>query len=114
MAGPVAEASGAVRSRVVAARDRQAARAQDVDSVCSNASLPSGALRKLVRPAAQGERLLRHAVDRLGLSARGLDRVLRVARTISDLADSEDVGPDHLAEALHFRRSLDDAALTAL
>jgi magnesium chelatase family protein len=76
--------------------------------------LPPGSLRKLVRPGAEGHRLLRHAVDRLGLSARGLDRILRVARTISDLADSEEVKAEHLAEALHFRRSLDDTVLTPL
>ena len=114
IAGPAAEATAAVRNRVVAARARQAARAQGANSSCSNAFLPSGALRNLVPPGGDAARLLRHAVDRLGLSARGLDRILRVARTIADLADSEDVKSNHLAEALHFRRSLNDTALTAL
>jgi magnesium chelatase family protein len=107
-AGPPGESSSAVRRRVVAARSRQAERAKPLKSFPSNAFLPSARLRQVVRPASDGQRLLRHAVDRLGLSARGLDRILRVARTISDLSDSEDVKTDHLAEALHFRRSLGD------
>lgn len=114
MSGPPAESTAAVRNRVVAARARQAVRAEGANSPTSNAFLPSGSLRRLVRPGADGERLLRHAVDRLGLSARGLDRILRVARTIADLSDDKDVKVDHLAEALHFRRSVDDAPLTAL
>ena len=88
MAGPPAETTEAVRSRVVAARARQAGRAQPGNLLYPNAFLTPASLRKLVQPGAGGERLLRHAVDRLGLSARGLDRILRVARTISDLADS--------------------------
>jgi magnesium chelatase family protein len=107
-AGPPGESSSAVRGRVLAARCRQAEREKPFDSFSSNAFLPSARLRQVVRPASDGQRLLRHAVDRLGLSARGLDRILRVARTISDLSDSEDVKTDHLAEALHFRRSLGD------
>ena len=114
IAGPPAESTAAVRSRVAAARARQAGRTDATNSPYSNAFLPPGALRTLVQPGADGQRLLRHAVDRLGLSARGLDRILRVARTISDLSDSEDVKAVHLAEALHFRRSLDDCALTPL
>jgi magnesium chelatase family protein len=116
IAGPPGEASEAVQSRVVAARRRQAERSRSahLSPSNSNALLPPGSLRKLVKPGAEGYRLLRHAVDRLGLSARGLDRTLRVARTISDLADSEEVKTEHLAEALHFRRSLDDAVLTPL
>jgi magnesium chelatase family protein len=112
MAGPPAESTATVRSRVVAARARQAERATPANPVCPNAILPPGALLGLFEPGGEGHRLLRHAVDRLGLSARGLGRILRVARTISDLSDSEDVKPDHLAEALHFRHRLDQAALT--
>jgi magnesium chelatase family protein len=114
IAGPAAESTKAVRGRVVAARTRQAQRTDGTKFSYPNALLPSNTLRKLVATGSEGERLLRHAVDRLGLSARGLDRILRVARTISDLSDSNDVKPDHLAEALHFRRALDDAALTPL
>jgi magnesium chelatase family protein len=112
MAGSPAESTAAVRSRVVAARARQAERSTRVHSPYPNALLPQAALLGLVPRGGEGHRLLRHAVDRLGLSARGLSRILRVGRTISDLADSEDVKPDHLAEALHFRRRLDDDPLT--
>ncbi len=106
IAGPPGERTDAVRERVVGARAQQASRAQGANSCCSNAYLSTSVLRQVAEPCANGRRLLRHAVDRLGLSARGLDRVLRVARTISDLAHSEHVMADHLGEALQFRRSL--------
>ncbi len=112
--GPPAESTRDVRSRVVAARARQAERSGGSNSSFPNAFLPAKALRGLVGAGSDSERLLRHAVDRLGLSARGLNRILRVARTIADLSDSNNVTSAHLAEALHFRRSLDDAALTPL
>jgi magnesium chelatase family protein len=112
--GPPGETSATVRSRVVAARSRQAERSSLAEASSSfNALLPPASVRKLVRPGTDGHRLLRHAVDRLGLSARGLDRILRVTRTIADLADSDDVRTEHLAEALHFRRC-DEAILTPL
>jgi len=88
--GPPGEASAAVRSRVAAARGRHAA---------------SG---RVSRPGSDAQRLLRHAVDRLGLSARGLDRLLRVARTISDLVDSDELLTSAVAEALNFRRCIGD------
>jgi magnesium chelatase family protein len=106
VAGPPGEPTARVRDRVAQARDRQARRQAPGNSFISNGFLPHAALRQVARPSHRGEGLLRHAVDRLGLSARGLDRVLRVARTISDLDDSEDVTETHLAEALQFRRSL--------
>jgi len=111
-AGPPGEATEAVRARVVTARARQASRLPSSNPRHFNAFLPSAELREVARPDRDGQRLLRHAVDRLGLSARGLDRVSRVARTISDLADSERVREEHLAEALHFRQSSRDAPLT--
>jgi magnesium chelatase family protein len=104
-AGPSGEPSTAVRERVAQARARQAERGKASNLHSFNAFLPASDLRRVAKPDAEGLRLLRHAVDRLGLSARGLDRVLRVARTISDLADSEEVRSEHLAEGLHFRQS---------
>jgi magnesium chelatase family protein len=89
---------------VVAARRRQAERYAD-SGVSTNASLSPSALRKhgvLDRAAA---RLLRTAAQRLSLSARAYDRVRKVARTIADLAGEEQIGGDHVAEALQFRIS---------
>jgi magnesium chelatase family protein len=108
IAGPPGETSAAVRERVVAARARQAVRLGPANPSYSNAFLPPSRLRTMVPPKSEGERLLRHAVDRMGLSARALDRLLRVARTISDLSDSEEVNVEHLGEALQFRRSPDE------
>jgi magnesium chelatase family protein len=68
-----------------------------------NSDLPSGAVRRVCRLDGRGESLLRSAVESLALSARGCDRVLRIARTIADLDSSCDVRASHLAEAIHFR-----------
>jgi magnesium chelatase family protein len=93
------EASAAVRERVAAAHDFRRTRGQDVP----NARLGPAAVRGIADPDAAAQNLLARAVDRLGLSARGHDRVLRVARTIADLARNERVGADHVAEALGYR-----------
>ncbi|MGH9313714.1 MAG: YifB family Mg chelatase-like AAA ATPase [Vicinamibacterales bacterium] len=89
------EASTAIRDRVSAARGRQ------VNEL--NARLEGRALREHARPDAAGARLLEQAAERFGLSARGHDRVLRVSRTIADLAGAPAVTREHIAEALQFR-----------
>jgi magnesium chelatase family protein len=74
------------------------------DPLQSNARMHSGTLRKHAALDEEGERLLRRAVSELGLSARAHDKVLRVARTIADLAGAERIAPVHLSEAIQYRR----------
>ncbi|MGD9571703.1 MAG: YifB family Mg chelatase-like AAA ATPase [Thermoleophilia bacterium] len=93
------EASAAVRARVAAARERARTRGQ----ARPNAELGPAEVRAAARPDRPARALLGRAVDRLGLSARGHDRVLRVARSVADLAGAEAVGADHVAEALGYR-----------
>ena len=99
MGRSAAESSGAVRERVAAAR----ARAQGRGQSRPNAELGPAEARAAAALQPAAATLLGRAVDRLGLSARGHDRLLRVARTVADLDGSESVGSDHLAEAIGYR-----------
>ena len=103
MTGPPGEDSAAVAARVEAARSRQADRLART-GVPTNAELPPRALRQVASSDSEGEALLRRAMVRLGVFARGHDRVLRVARTLADLGGSDRVEARHVAEALQFRR----------
>jgi magnesium chelatase family protein len=87
-----------MRARVLAARGRQLTR----DGVL-NARLHGRTLRARAALDADGQRLAGKAMARLGLSARGYDRVLRVARTIADLSDEDRVAVEHLGEAIQYR-----------
>lgn len=100
--GPPGESSETVRTRVCAARERQHAR-YGPEGPRTNAALRGRRAAAACRPDAEGRDLLRRAVEQLGLSARGYDRVLKVARTIADLAGDARVGGDHVAEALQYR-----------
>jgi magnesium chelatase family protein len=96
------EDSAAVRERVCIARQRQQLRLP-VTGARTNAELRGRAGTHTCRPDAAGRDLLTRAVARFGLSARGYDRVLKVARTIADLGSADRVGADHVAEALQYR-----------
>jgi magnesium chelatase family protein len=102
-ADTVAESSAMVRARVEAARSRQWERFTG-GQVASNAEMGIRELKLYCGLDAAGEALLKAAVQRLGLSARAYHRVLKVARTVADLAGAERIGPAHLAEAIQYQR----------
>ena len=102
MTGPPGEATARIRERVDAARARQEAR-RGRTRTAVNGELDSQAVRQVAQADKAGSALLESAMDRLGLSGRAHDRVLRVARTLADLEGAEGVAAQHIAEALHFR-----------
>ncbi|MBL7985233.1 MAG: YifB family Mg chelatase-like AAA ATPase, partial [Flavobacteriales bacterium] len=99
------EKSADVRERVIRARKVQEERYRG-DQMHCNAQMSSQQLRRICRIDAAGVALLQKAMERLGLSARAYDRILKVARTIADLAESPEIRTEHLAEAIQYR-SLD-------
>ncbi|MCK9284509.1 MAG: YifB family Mg chelatase-like AAA ATPase [Rhodocyclaceae bacterium] len=96
---PVSERSEHVRARVVNAHARQQTRQGKTNALLSVAETEAHC-----RLDTQGEVLLKQAIGRLGLSPRGYHRILRIARSVADLADSEDISSLHLAEAINYRR----------
>ena len=112
----IGESSASIRARVQAARDIQQARFRNSeyrtahngtapDVVC-NADMRVGEIRQFCGLQEEGQRLMRAAMSQLNLSARGYHRILKLARTIADLAGGEEIGSVHLAEALQYRPKL--------
>ena len=97
------DSSAAIRARVDAARARQRARFRAHRGLHANAHMSSREIRRHCRQTPEIAELLRAAVERLGLSARGCHRVLKVARTIADLAGVEQLEPAHVGEAIQYR-----------
>ncbi|GHT13975.1 magnesium chelatase [Bacteroidia bacterium] len=101
-----AESSAAVRQRVAKARNVQQERLKDEKSIYCNAMLTPRLIKEYCQLDAAGVTLLKNAMERLGLSARAYDRILKVSRTIADLEGEANILPQHLAEAIQYR-SLD-------
>lgn len=101
-----AESSEEIRTRVIKAREIQAARFKDLPGIYCNAHMGSPLLKKICVIDKPSQNLLKVAMERLQLSARAYDRILKVARTIADLEGSENIKSEHLAEAIQYR-SLD-------
>jgi len=100
------ETSDEVRERVINAREIQAKRYEGQTGIYANAQMSSKQLKEICTIDNIGQNLLKTAMERLNLSARAYDRILKVSRTIADLANSDNIRPEHLAEAIQYR-SLD-------
>lgn len=100
------EGSTVIRERVVKAREIQLERFKENDSLHCNALMSSNMVREICQISEPGKMLLKKAIEKLGLSARAYDRILKVSRTIADLAGSDAIKTEHIAEAIQFR-SLD-------
>jgi len=101
-----AEDSTAIRNRVIRARDIQAIRYQNNPGIYANAQINTRMLKEVCSIDNTGASLLKAAMNKLNLSARAYDRILKVSRTIADLSACENIQPEHLAEAIQYR-SLD-------
>ena len=100
------ESSAAIRKRVTASREIQSERFIVFENVHYNAQMNVKQIRKYCKLSEESKTLLKTAMEKLNLSARAYDRILKVSRTIADLANVTDISPDHIAEAIQYR-SLD-------
>ncbi len=103
---PAKQTSADIATRVIKARGIQEKRFEENNNIYCNAQMPGRLVREICQITPAGQNLLKTAMEKLQLSARAYDRILKVARTIADLAESEDIKIEHLAEAIQFR-SLD-------
>jgi magnesium chelatase family protein len=97
------ESSEMVRQRVEAARERQRKRFDGIEGVTCNSDMHSADVRRFCQLDDTCQSLMRSAMNQLQLSARAYHRILKLERTIADLAGNEVIGPSHLAEALQYR-----------
>ena len=104
--GSRGESSRRIRERINRARERQLPRFSDYPGSFGNAHMASRDLRRYCKMDDRAHDLLRNAIARLGLSARAYDRILKVARTIADLAGRDEINAEHVGEAIQYR-SLD-------
>ena len=100
------ESSSVIRERVIRARQKQYKRFSDQPGIYANAQMDSNLLKKICRIEKAGTLILKTAMEKLNLSARAYDRILKVSRTIADLDDQDEIMTEHLAEAIQYR-SLD-------
>ncbi|KEO73335.1 YifB family Mg chelatase-like AAA ATPase [Anditalea andensis] len=101
-----AESSTNIRDKVIIGRNKQTERFKGNPEIYCNAMMPSHMVKEVCQINEAGKALLKTAMERLGLSARAYDRILKVSRTIADLANSDEIRVEHLAEAIQYR-SLD-------
>jgi magnesium chelatase family protein len=100
------EKSEKIRERVITARHIQENRYKEIKGIYCNAQMSTKLLREFCKIDDSGKTLFKNAMEKLGLSARAYDRILKVSRTIADLDNSNDIKSEHLAEAIQYR-SLD-------
>ncbi|MBW8049260.1 MAG: YifB family Mg chelatase-like AAA ATPase [Cytophagales bacterium] len=100
------ETSADIRERVIKAREIQSKRFEKQKDIYSNAMMPSQMVKKVCQINEAGKNLLKTAMEKLGLSARAYDRILKVSRTIADIEGTDEIKTEHLAEAIQYR-SLD-------
>lgn len=103
LSAKVSESSEEIRNRVIKARKIQIERFSGVKGIYANASMSSKIVKKYCQIDSVGENLLKMAIERLGLSARAFDRILKVSRTIADLESSEKILSQHISEAIQYR-----------
>ena len=102
----ISESSETVRARVIKAREKQTVRFKDMQGIYKNADMTTKDIRKFCHLDEQSQSLLERAMQKMGLSARAYDRILKVSRTIADLTNSENIKSEHISEAIQYR-SLD-------